>query len=136
MIVQYITVDHDKWDIIVCYGTSKEDFWDLYDLLTDYECPKRLIINGLNTITRRLNTGMTYTNDKYKTSIVCISDVTSSDQFVNTTIHEAKHVQSHICKYYNVDESGERAAYLIGYIVQKMYRALKLIEKGYYGRFQ
>lgn len=36
-------------------------------------------------------------------------------------VHEAKHVQSHICKYYHVEEDSEQAAYLIGYIVQKMH---------------
>lgn len=42
-----------------------------------------------------------------------------------TKVHEAKHVQSHICEYYNVPEDGEQAAYLIGYIVQKMHRVFK-----------
>ena len=37
----------------------------------------------------------------------------------------AKHVQSHICKYYNVPEDGEQAACLIGYIEQKMHRVFK-----------
>jgi len=36
---------------------------------------------------------------------------------MNTIVHEAKHVQSHICEYYNVPEDSEEAAYLIGYIV-------------------
>ena len=42
-------------------------------------------------------------------------------RFCNTIVHEAKHVQSHICMYYGVDEDTEDAAYLIGYIIMKMY---------------
>lgn len=57
-------------------------------------------------------------------SIACIGKATSVDQFVSTTIHEAKHVQSHICAYYEVEENTEDAAYLIGYIVKQMYRML------------
>lgn len=71
------------------------------------------------------DTGFTYTNDKTRTSIVGIAKTSSQEQFLNTIVHEAKHVQSHICRYYKVPEDGEQAAYLIGYIVQRMHRVFK-----------
>lgn len=46
----------------------------------------------------------------------------SKEQFINTIVHEIKHLQSHICEYYNVSEKGEQAAYLIGYIAMKMFK--------------
>lgn len=70
----------------------------------------------------RKNVGFTYTDPKKKTSIVGIASTSSQEEFLNTIVHEAKHVQSHICEYYDVPEDGEQAAYLIGYIVQKMHR--------------
>lgn len=72
------------------------------------------------------NTGFTHTDFKKKRSIIGISKVTSKEQFLNTVVHEAKHLQSHICKYYGVDEDSEDAAYLIGYIVQSMFEYIKL----------
>ena len=72
------------------------------------------------------NTGFTHTDFKKKRSIIGISKVTSKEQFLNTVVHEAKHLQSHICKYYGVDEDSEDAAYLIGYIVQSMFEYVKL----------
>ena len=75
--------------------------------------------------------GFTYTNSRTKTSIVGIADTSSQEQLINTLVHEAKHVQSHICEYYNVPEDGEQAAYLIGYLVQKMHRVFRdLIQRG------
>lgn len=71
------------------------------------------------------DTGFTYSNFKKKRSIVGISLATSEEQFFNTLIHEIKHVQSHICRYYNVKEDSESAAYLIGYIAQKIYSTFK-----------
>lgn len=65
--------------------------------------------------------GFTYTDFTRKRSVVGISSTTSQAQLLNTIVHEAKHVQSHICKYYHVEEDSEQAAYLIGYIVQKMH---------------
>jgi len=71
------------------------------------------------------DSGFTYTDFKRRQSIVGIGKSTSNSQLLNTITHEAKHVQSHICKYYNVKEDGEDAAYLIGYIVQQMYGVFK-----------
>lgn len=71
------------------------------------------------------DTGFTYTDYNKKLSIVGIAPTSNQEQFLNTIVHEAKHVQSHICNYYNVEEDDEQAAYLIGYIVQKMHRVFK-----------
>ena len=71
------------------------------------------------------NTGFTYTDFNKRKSIVGISDTTSQEQFFNTLTHEVKHLQSHICNYYNVDEDSEEAAYLTGYIVQQMHKVFK-----------
>ena len=64
-------------------------------------------------------------------SIVYIGKTTKVEEFVNTTIHDAKHVQSRICSYYNIDESSEKAAYLIGYLVQRMYKYFAKLVKRY-----
>lgn len=72
----------------------------------------------------KYNTGFTHTDFSKKRSIVAISPTTSEEQFLNTTMHEIKHLQSHICKYYNVPEDSENAAYLVGFITQKMYKFL------------
>jgi hypothetical protein len=63
------------------------------------------------------NTGFTFSNSEYKMSIICIGPSSDVSQFVNTAIHEAKHVQSHVCAYYKIEEDSEDAAYLIGYLV-------------------
>ena len=67
--------------------------------------------------------GFTYTKPNKRLSIVGIAPTSSQAELLNTIVHEAKHVQSHICEYYNVPEDGEQAAYLIGYIVQKMHES-------------
>ena len=88
-----------------------KDYWD--------------IIVVYNAYLGEINSGFTHTNFKEKLSIVGIGMADSKEQFLNTIVHEAKHVQSHICKYYRVLEDSEDAAYLIGYIVMKMYEFFK-----------
>lgn len=96
MIRQDISID-GYWDLIVCYN----------------------VYLGQN------NAGFTHTNFRKKVSIVGIGIADSKKQMLNTIVHEAKHVQSHICKYYKVPEDGEQAAYLIGYIVMEMFKYFK-----------
>ena len=98
MIRQDINVDN-YWDIIVAY-----------DVYLGEE-----------------NSGFTHTDFNKKLSVICIGKATNKKQFLNTIVHEAKHVQSHICMYYDVPEDGEDAAYLIGYIVMKMFEAFRQI---------
>ena len=69
--------------------------------------------------------GFTKTYFNERRSIIGISYPTSQEQLFNTLVHEAKHLQSHICRYYNVPEDGEQAAYLIGYIIQQMHKAFR-----------
>lgn len=125
MIRQYIELGQDGWFVYVYYNVGPSDKEEITDFLLKLNCPTKMIKKSINTITRHRNTGLTFTNSDYKTSLVCISQTTSWGQFVNTIVHEAKHVQSHICEYYDIDESGEQAAYLIGHIVQRMYKLLQ-----------
>lgn len=83
------------------------------------------IIVVYNVYLGKKNTGFTYTDFNRLKSVVGISKATSQAQFFNTLVHEAKHVQSHICRYYNVDEDSEEAAYLIGYLIQQMHKTFK-----------
>lgn len=72
--------------------------------------------------------GFTKTNMDKKLSIVCIGKTFVFEDFFDTLIHEFKHVQSHICKYYNIPEDGEQAAYLIGYITRNFFKQFKFLK--------
>ena len=83
------------------------------------------IIVVYNAYLGKENTGFTHTDFSKKKSIVGISETDSQEQFFNTLVHEIKHVQSHICMYYNVEEDSEEAAYLTGFIAQNMHRCFR-----------
>lgn len=130
MIKQYIELGNKGWNIVIYYGVDHYT-GDMVEELLELGCSGRDILESLNLVTKRLNNAVTFSVLEHKTSMVYIGHTTSVSQFVNSVVHEAKHVQSHICQYYNIDEDGETAAYLIGHIVQRMYKILAY----YYGRF-
>lgn len=129
MAAQYIQLG-SGWNVLVYYNVDSNDFVEIEDSLIQIDCPKKSIKKAFNVLTRK-NTGFTFSNTDYQMSIVCIGKATSAEEFVSTAIHEAKHVQSHICSYYQIDEDGEKAAYLIGYLVQRMYRYFAKLVKRY-----
>lgn len=130
MIAQYIQLGNRGWNILVYYNVDSYDFLEVRDSLLQLECSEQDISKMFNLLKHK-NTGFTFTNTWYKMSIICISSATDVSQFVSTAIHEAKHVQSHICEYYGVDEDSETAAYLIGYIARRMYMMLSKFIKAY-----
>ena len=130
MAAQYIQLPGKTWNILVYYNVSRYDFVEVEDSLRQIDCPKEDIRKAFKVL-RNKNTGFTFSNTDYKMSIVCIGKATNTSQFVSTVIHESKHVQSHICRYYGVSERSEDAAYLIGYIVRMMYKMLVKLIKAY-----
>ena len=130
MAAQYIQLGNREWNVLIYYNVGKYDFVEIEDSLRQLDCPTQDIIEAFKVLTKR-NTGFTFSNTEYKMSIICIGKTTNVEQFVNTAIHEAKHVQSHICSFYNIAEDSETAAYLIGYLVQRMYRYFAKLVKRY-----
>lgn len=130
MISQYIQLGDRDWNVLIYYNVKPIDFVEIEDSLKQLDCPKEDLKKAMKVLKRK-NTGFTFSNTDYKMSIVCIGEATDIGQFVNTAIHEAKHVQSHMCEYYNIDENTETAAYLIGHLVHKMYMMLEKILRSY-----
>ena len=107
-IVLFVDVDYDNFDIIE-------------SSLTNILAPISVIDEIYNKISYEFNSGVTFTNPSVRTSVVCINKTTSKEELINTISHEADHIQDAICKYYDVSLDSEQAAYLIGYLIGKMY---------------
>lgn len=58
-------------------------------------------------------------------SVMCISDATSLEQWWDTVSHETDHLQDAILQYYDVKPGTEDAAYLQGYIMRAIVKALR-----------
>ena len=130
MAAQYIQLGDRDWNVLVYYNVDNDDFVEIEDSLIQLDCTDEEIDKAFRVL-RKKNTGFTFSNTDYKMSVVCIGKTTSVEQFVNTVIHEADHVQSHICSYYDIDKGSEKAAYLIGYLGQRMYRYFAKLVKRY-----
>ena len=107
-IVLFVDIDYDRFDIIE-------------NALTDILAPISVIDEIYNRIAYKLDSGVTYSNSDFRTSVICINKASDREELINTISHEADHVQDAICSYYDVPLNSEPAAYLIGYLVGKIY---------------
>lgn len=62
------------------------------------------------------DTGMTLTSMNDMMSVVFIGNSSEQDQWLDTLLHELKHVVEHISDFYMVDPKDEASAYLQGEI--------------------
>lgn len=119
----YLDID-GKWAVIFAYRINASDLDEISSWLEALGCDDEQTAEACHVIMQP-NTGFTFSNTDLRMSVMCIGDATSDEQWWDTLVHEIKHVQSHVCSYYDVPEKGEEASYLIGYIMRLAIRALR-----------
>lgn len=122
MIYQEIKVPKYRWMIYAFFDTTASDvdavMGTLYDLNCDYETATRAYENLMEG---KKNTGLCYSNYRYKASVVVISKTTSAKEFFNSFLHEMNHLQAHVSDVYHLDPMGEDASYFVGEVARSMY---------------
>lgn len=126
MIQQQFYIKKYSWEVVVLYDVGPNDVEHIKELLSEICDDYGTIQDGVKYIRKGdYNSGFIYTNYDRKASVIVIGRTTSKQEFFNTIVHEANHLQSHIATKYNIDEKGEEVSYLIGDIIQKMYKVFK-----------
>lgn len=128
MIEQHIYIKQYKWNITVLYNVGKEHLDKVFNILVDICDNEKHLKEAINhLLENKINTGFIYSNLYNRTSLITIGKVNSAEEFIDTVVHEANHLQSHIATYYDLDEKGEEVCYIIGNIVKQMYSIFKKI---------
>lgn len=103
------------WDIEWYFFTTKKDEDLILSSLYEVNAQENLISNIKNTnLLDMKNSGFTFSNMTRRKSVIVIGNTTNGRQFLNTFIHELRHVTDHIASTLNIDLSGEGVAYLAG----------------------
>ena len=108
----------------VFYGDSNRMGRDVIRQDIDIDGYWKLIV-AYNVYLGKQDRGFTHTDFNKRISIIGISDYSSIGELLDTITHEVKHLVSHICKYYNINEDSENASYLTGYVIKNMYKVFK-----------
>lgn len=110
-----------SWKVTILYECTCDDIDYIIETLKQVNCPKIYIKEALTNLeTCSLNTGLTYSNIKLKSSIIVINKTSSFAQLINTVSHEFYHLICHISKALKIKDQ-EELAYLNGKLNMQSY---------------
>lgn len=127
MKTRYIDID-EYWGVLFCYDFDFRDCDEIAAIMDSFDVGEREIRKAIN-ILMGTNSGMAISRNDISMSVIFVSEATSIEQFLDTCAHEIDHVQSSILDYYDVEQGGERGAWLQGYLMRKITEIL--CEDGY-----
>ena len=124
MIKQIINIDN-YWEVIVYYDIDYNFFNDIVKELNYLNAPVEEIDKIYYTMKYKAK-AFTYSNLKYRVSIVGFNKHFDKYDYINSIVHEAEHIKQAMLNYYNIPDEGENAAYTIAYIATKMLQMIVL----------
>lgn len=118
---QKIYLSPYDWNLTVFYDTVAEDCDSIIESLEEIGCDRRTLCRAEENLrSGARNTGLTFSNQEERESIVVLSEASSEAEFANTWFHEVFHVVIHIASVDGFDYQGEHVAYICGYIAMRM----------------
>jgi Zn-dependent peptidase ImmA (M78 family) len=121
-----------NWKITVLYETTCDDIDIIIETLMDINCPKNYINRALDNLEEcKLNSGLTYSNLRLKSSVIVINKTSSFSQLINTVAHEYYHLICHISAILKIKDEEELAT-LNGNLNMRSYKIVKKLEESRY----
>lgn len=119
----YVDID-GYWGVLFIYDFDMMDMDEIAAILDSFGVGEKKIREAM-PILYGTNTGMTVSRMDVTMSVIFVGESSSVEQFFDTISHEIDHVQDAIDTYYGVRQGGEDSAWLQGYIMRGITKALK-----------
>lgn len=113
-----------KWAFVFAYNIGEKDLDEISGWIEALGAKPREI-KRTKRLLRQLNKGFTFSHSGLRMSVMVIGDATSLEQWWDTLDHEIDHLQDTVLEYYGVDHGTEDAAWLQGYIMRLIVKALR-----------
>lgn len=122
MIRQELYIKEYDWWVTVYYAVTCYCISEIMDALYRVGCRGSYYFNAYRQMKEcSLNTGITYSNNASRESVVVIALTSSADEFANSIAHENAHLAVHISDALGIDKASEEFCYLVGNTFQRMY---------------
>lgn len=118
----YLDID-SSWGIIFCYDFDVLDAEEMGAIMDSFGMEESEIRYAMRVLFGT-NTGMTVSRSDLTMSVIFVGESSSIEQFMDSCAHEIDHVQSAILRHYGIEQGGEDAAWLQGFIMRKIVKVL------------
>lgn len=113
MIHRVLKIGH--WVIDFLFATESYDEEGVLSCLYEIDCPYDIMLRANRIMeSKRYNRGFTFSNADLRRAVCVVGPTTSGKQFVNTFVHEVRHVADAIAKSIGYELDAEGPAYLSG----------------------
>ena len=104
-----------RWIVDFLFATERYDIDGVLACLLDTRAPDHILEEAEDLmLSCDYNCGFTYTNPRLRRAVVLIGPTTSGDEFLDTLVHEIRHLADAIAKSVGVDLDSEQPAYISG----------------------
>lgn len=127
MVRQFIYLPSWNWMILVFYWATRNDASEILQALQRFGATDETMESARKNLEGiSVDTGLTYSNDAKRGTVMVISESSSPDEFWSTMDHEKGHASQHIAEALGIDYRGEEQQYLTGEIAKKMHPVARL----------
>lgn len=117
ILCQDFILKHWDWSVKIFYVVDLIPIDYIIEELYELGCNERDIQSAIDVLgSGDDNRGITFSNDKTKSSVIVIGETSCPAQFANSFDHEKLHLTMHIARVNDIDPFGEELAYLAGEI--------------------
>jgi hypothetical protein len=113
-----------KWAFIFAYNIGEDNLDEIGEWIEALGASRKEI-KRTQRLLQTPNKGFTFSKESLRMSVVCIGNTTSLEQWWDTLSHEIDHLQDAVMQYYYVSSGTEDAAWLQGYIMRLIVKALR-----------
>ena len=113
-----------KWAFIFAYNIGEDNLDEIGEWIEALGASRKEI-KRTQRLLQTPNKGFTFSKESLRMSVVCIGNATSLEQWWDTLSHEIDHLQDAVMQNYDVSSGTEDAAWLQGYIMRLIVKALR-----------
>lgn len=113
--MKHVTLGIGRWAVDFLFCKERYDIEGVMGCLYDAYAPKRILAQAEDLmLSCEKDCGFTYSNSYYRRAVVLIGPASSGEEWLNTLVHEIRHLADAITKSLGVELDSEAPAYLSG----------------------
>lgn len=115
------------WVVTVYYSVTPDVVHLVMRNLIALGCSgEDLFTSWRNISSGRPDTGLTFSNYEYRSSLLVVGHASSFGELMNSVSHEIHHLSVHIAEAYGLDLKGEEICYIDGKATQMIFETPKI----------
>lgn len=122
MIRAEITLPKYRWEVHAYIAVSEYYTAEIMSRMRQMGANEKYLSDAYDNLTSgQLNNGLTYTNSEKRETIWVVALTSSAREFMDSVVHEIRHLEQHIANECGIDENSEEACYLCGDIAYRLF---------------